>query len=322
MSEHKFFVPSTIPDPVTGKLPTVYRVLSITRIPAPKFRNQINEALLFHEKASIRVTWVTARTDVRLRAGSLVSIRWMDQPISYKGAIRINHLVLLERAEPNLNPFDTIPSRWVKDRTLIDRGHRLWEAMSEPFQHLFNAVLWDAERCHHFMTGPSSISGPHNDWNGNLRQTIETAEQVIGLSGEDAQTRSVRLAAALLHDIGKADEYRYDHTLRTFTRSDRGALVGHRQTMLKWIASARENNRILLPEAHYLALLHALTSPKGSGWIGSRALASLESSISTSDLYSASDQPHSAGPIRAVSHVPKEHPHLILDSEFSHGSVD
>jgi 3'-5' exoribonuclease len=329
MSEHKFPVPPATPDPVPSQLPTVFRVLSITRVPAPNSRNQVNEAVLFHEKASLRATWMTAHIDCRLRAGSLVSIRWMGKPTSCNGAILINRLVLLERAEPSLNLFDTIPSAWVKDRKLVERGRSLWGAMSRPFQHLYNAMLWDAGRCHRFMTGPSSINGHHNEWNGNLRHTVETAEQALGLSGENAQVyRPILLAAALLHDIGKADEYRYDRSRRAFTLSDRGALVGHRHTVLEWIAAARESNRILLPEAHYLSLLHALTSAKGAEWLGIREPASLEASIlSMADRHSGHMDlvsrmaPRKAGFGRYHKHL-KNRPYVVLDSGFSSGSVD
>jgi 3'-5' exoribonuclease len=329
MSEHKLPVPLTAHDPVPAQLPAVFRVLSITRVPAPNCRNQINEATLFHEKASIRVTWMTTHIDSRLCVGSLVSIRWMGRPTSCNGAIRINRLVLLERAEPGLNPFDTIPPGWVKDRKLVDRGRRLWESISRPLQHLYNAVLWDAGRCHRFMAGPSPINGHHNEWNGNLRHTIETAEQALGLSGENAQVyRPVLLAAALLHDIGKADEYRYDRSRRTFTLSDRGALVGHRHTVLEWIAAAREGNRVRLPEAHYLALLHALTSAKGAEWLGIREPASLEASIlSMADRHSGHMDlvsrmaPRKAGFGRYHRHL-KNRPYVVLDSGFSDGGVD
>lgn len=329
MPEHEFPVPPTTSDPVPCQPPKVFRVLSIIRMPAPNSRDQINEAAIFHENASIRVTWMTTHIDSRLRVGSLVSIDWMGKPTSSNGAIRIKQLVLIERAEPNLNLFDTIPPSWVRDRELVDRARKLWEEMSWPFQHLFNTVLRDAGRCHRFMTGPSTINGHHNDWNGNLRHTIETAEQALQLSSENPQViRPVLLAAALLHNIGKADEYRYDLGHGAFTLTDRGSLVGYRLTVLEWIAAARESSQILLTEVHYLALLHAITSAKGAEWPSIREPVSLEASIlSMADHYSGhtdlvSRMASRNGKFLRCHHHPRNRTYMTLDSGFSHGSVD
>lgn len=252
----------------------------------------------------------------------------MGKPTSWKGAIRINRFVLLERSEASINLFDTVPPTWVGDRKLVGRGRRLWDTMPAPFQHLYNAVLWDAGRCHRFMTGPSTIHGHHHDWNGNLRRTIETAEKALQLSSENPQVcRPVLLAAALLHHTGKADEYRYDRGRGAFTLSDRGTFVGHRHTVLEWIAAARASNRILLPEAHYLALLHALTYARGAARLGIREPASLEASIlSMADHYSGHTDLVATPPRErafARRHQDRRNPpSAVLDWEWSRGSVD
>lgn len=62
--------------------------------------------------------------------------------------------------------------------------------------------------------------------------------------------------------------------------SARGALLGHKLTVLEWIVEARAKCRVVLQEAHYLALLHALTAVKGApDWMGLREPVSLEASI-------------------------------------------
>jgi 3'-5' exoribonuclease len=41
--------------------------------------------------------------------------------------------------------------------------------------------------------------------------------------------------------------------------------------VLEWIAAARAQHRVIVPEAHYLALLHAITAAKGApDWLGLR----------------------------------------------------
>ena len=280
MHEVKLSLPSPAHDPVPQLLPPVLRVNSLTRLPASDGRSVRNEAVLFHAKAGLRVVWVTAQADIRLRAGHLVSIRWLGKPVSVDGAIRINRLVLMERSIPTLDLFETIPPNWVQASDLLKRASAIWQQLAYPFQQLFNAVFWDSARLHRYLAGPSSLNGHHNGFNGNFRHAVETAEQCLNLAqGNPNISRSVLLTAALLHDAGKADEYKLNPNRRNFIMSDRGALVGHRHTILEWIAVAKAHDRVPLPESHYLALLHALTAAKGATWLGIREPVSLEATI-------------------------------------------
>jgi len=280
MHEIKLPLSSPTPDPVPHLLPPVFRIATLARLPAADGRSVRNEAVLFHAKASLRVVWVTAHVDIRLQAGHLVSIRWLSKPVSVDGAIRINRLVLLERSMPSLDLFETIPANWVKEDALLTRASAIWQQLAPLFQRLFNAVFWDSARFHRYLVGPSSLNGHHNGFNGNFRHSVETAEQCLTLAGGNPNiSRSVLLTAALLHDAGKADEYKLHANRRSFTMSDRGVLVGHRHTILEWIAVAKARDRVILPESHYLALLHALTAAKGAEWLGIREPVSLEATI-------------------------------------------
>ena len=122
MHEVKLSLPSPAHDPVPQLLPPVLRITNLTRLPAADGRSVRNEAVLFHARAGLRVVWVTAQADIRLRAGHLVSIRWLGKPVSVDGAIRINRLVLLERSIPTLDLFETIPPNWVKASDLLKRA--------------------------------------------------------------------------------------------------------------------------------------------------------------------------------------------------------
>lgn len=273
-------MPSPEADSLPQRLPPVLRILSLTRLPTPDGRGVTNQAVLFHKRAGLRVTWLARQVDTRLQVGRLVSIRWLGKPTSARGAVRISRLALLERAEPDLNPFETVPSAWVRDHELLERAARLWLGLSRPFQHLVNAIFWDSGRFHRFLVGPSSLNGHHNGCNGNFRHAVETAEQCLALAGSIPNvSRSVLVAAALLHDAGKADEYRLSPNRQGFVLSDRGVLVGHRHTILEWIAAACSRERVIVPNGHYLALLHALTAAKGAEWLGVREPVSLEANI-------------------------------------------
>ena len=57
-------------------------------------------------------------------------------------------------------------------------------------------------------------------------------------------------------------------------------MIGHRETLQQWIAASMATHRVILPEAHYLGLIHALTAAKGApAWLGLREPRSIEATI-------------------------------------------
>lgn len=271
---------STSSDPVPDKLPPIFRVQSIERHP-DVHGDILNRAVLFHEQASLSVEWLTRHADIRLTRGSLVSIRWLGRPASCDGHVRISRLVLLERPEAETNLFDLVPHGWVADRELVARASALWEGLPRGFRHLFNAMFWDGRRFQRYLMGPSSLGHHHSGLNGNLRHCVEVAERALRMAeGQELANRAILAIGGLVHDAGKADEYRFDHVRRCFSMSDRGALIGHRETLQQWIAAAMAGHRVILPEAHYLGLIHALTAAKGApAWLGLREPRSIEATI-------------------------------------------
>lgn len=273
-------LPSPMTDPVPDKLPLIFRVQTIERHPGMR-GDILHRATLFHERASLSVEWMTRHADIRLVRGSLVSIRWLGRPVSSDGHVRISRLVLLERPEPAMNLFDLVPHGWVTDRALVARGSALWEDLPRGFRHLFNAMFWEGRRFQRYLMGPSSLEHHHNRLNGNFRHCVEVAECALRMAeGQELSNRSILVFGGLIHDAGKADEYRFDHARSCFAMSDRGALIGHRETLQHWIAASMASYRVILPEAHYLGLIHALTAAKGAPvWLGLREPRSIEATI-------------------------------------------
>lgn len=309
MNEHTLPVPDAAMDLVVDRLPPVFRIQSIERHPFDE-HNVRSRAVLYHDKATLTVEWLSRHVDVRLTVGALVSIRWCDRPVCLVGAVRIARLTLLEKPEPAVNLFETIPHGWLRDRDLARRGAMLWERLPRGFRHLFDAIFWQGGRFHRFVAGPSSLKGHHRAPNGNLRHSVEVAEHAVALAAVDTVAcAEVLILAGLLHDAGKADEYRL--VRQRFELSDRGRLVGHRHTVIEWIAAARACHRVIVPEADYLALVHALTCAKGAPeWLGLREPQSLDAAI-----LSAADRLSAQGELIG-RHAPAKtgfgryHPHL------------
>ena len=110
--------------------------------------------------------------------------------------------------------------------------------LAPPFIELFTEIfreegLWSA-----FASGPSSVRGHHSKVDGNLLHCLEVAEICICLGElyDDVVDQDVLLSAALLHDIGKADEY--ENQLFGFRMSPVGKMIGHKMSGFAVVYSA------------------------------------------------------------------------------------
>ena len=260
------------------QLPGIFRIETINSAPTNNGYKTEYRAELYNEKISLSVSFCCSHPDIRLKANKLVSIRWKLPLISIDGVIQISRLVLLEHAIKGFNLFETIPPTWVKDRDLVRRAQIIMDSLPDDMQHLITAVLWDGIRFHHFCDRPASMNNHHACQNGNLRHTVEVAEAVMVLAEKYEQANlGISLAAAILHDVGKAAEY--SHWSYGWAMTDRGKLVGHRHTVIEWIAQAMVTNRIMMPEKHYLSLLHALTAAPNAERLGIRNPSTPEATI-------------------------------------------
>lgn len=257
-------------------MPKIFRLTTIHQEIIDPRRTRCT-ATLYHDRASINVSWTVSKPDLRLKSGDLVSPRWPGITTCEGGAIKIGRLVLMERPEPWENMFHTVPHGWVKDRELLKQAAGLVEALPRPYRFLLNAIFWDGQRFRRFCTMPSSLNGHHSADNGNLRHAVDVAQSIRQLcQGREMANESLGILAGLLHDAGKADEYKISQS-GDWKLTDRGKLLGHKITVIEWIAQARAKCNLLMPEEHYMALLHCLNcSPSAPEWLGIRKPAMLE----------------------------------------------
>ena len=280
MADRNKSFPGVCRDGANECLPTIFRLVSIARLPGPNGRGVTNEATLFHEHASLKVVWTSPQVDCRLKRGCYVALRGLDSKTLNNHRQQIKRLDRLDKALPSVNPFESIPHSWVRDRSWVDRAASLWEQLSRPFQHLVTAVLWDGSRLERFLTGPAALHGYPPYPNGNLRHAVETAEQAMMLAkGMSDVCNSVLIAAAFLHDAGKADDFRLTPERAGYEFSERGRLVGYRHTILEWLAVARCKDGVIVRESQYLALVHALTATQGAEHLGIRGPQIIEAAI-------------------------------------------
>lgn len=271
-------------------LPWIYRIIHIEE------KRQSNPKMLvahlYHDKASISVAWVSHKTDEQLSAGKLVTPRWSSKVISHGGQVLINRLLPVERPSILMGMFATIPYEWMKERSVIHDANQLLSLLPDYFILLFNAIFSDHNRFYRFISGPSSLNGHHNWQHGNFIHTIEVAREALKLcAGRPMVNVSVLIIAALLHDAAKADEYDFNCEKGLFEMSDRGTLIGHKLTIIEWIAAAIAKYQIEIPNNEYLGLIHALSAIKGApNWMGVREPKSPECNLlSMADRLSGQD---------------------------------
>ena len=252
------FPGDTTSNRVIELMPSTLRIQSIDRAPNPG-GGIVNRATLYHRRATIRVDWITQHVDTRLHRYGLATIQHAQTVRSTNGVIRIDRLLPADRPLAHVNLFEMVLPEWIKDRNLVRRAAALWAELPRPLAHLVNATLWDGRRFERFVTGPASLHGQHRGRNGNFRHSVEVAEMTRDLGRKSLGANiPLLIAAGLLHDAGKADTYRYDRYGHGFRLSDRGARIGHRPTLIEWLALARECGRVILPDDLYLALLQMI----------------------------------------------------------------
>ncbi|OIR16828.1 hypothetical protein GALL_26480 [mine drainage metagenome] len=70
----------------------------------------------------IAVEYTRTTPDIRLRVDSLVAVLGKFPLLRNGEAIRVSRLRLLEIPLKIINPFETVPHHWVRDRQLVERA--------------------------------------------------------------------------------------------------------------------------------------------------------------------------------------------------------
>ena len=180
------------------------------------------------------------------------------------------------------NPFDYaqafLPSALTRagGNTCI-RSASLCEFLSEVFRFLnpedralYLEIMVQGNRFTKFLNYAASTRSHHNCEHGLLVHTAETVANVLlnamATKPEERNSKkppfdlSLTLLAALLHDAAKVDEY-YRLAPDVYSSNLNCELLGHEQTMLKWIAVACAVSGCY-PAERELKLQHAICAVK------------------------------------------------------------
>lgn len=164
-------------------------------------------------------------------------VRLSGQAQAYKGVVqlKINTLTAVDAAGLDMAQF--VPTAAGDPETMAADLVKIAGSVRDPhLNRLLAAFFKDKQFMAGFMKAPAAKNMHHAYIGGLLEHTLAVArlaEQVCALY--PALDRSLLLAGALLHDIGKVREFSFD--VYPFNYSDDGRLVGHMVLAIEMIAA-------------------------------------------------------------------------------------
>jgi len=185
----------------------------------------------------------------------------------YKGALQ----VVIKKMEPfspeKIDPSDFLPqtSRNIEDmfKRLVKRADSI---TTDYLKALIDAFFNDKEFVNKFKTAPAAKKMHHAYIGGLLEHTVSMASLADKIAGHYAGVnRDLLLSGAILHDIGKIDEFEYQFKI---DYSDKGRLLNHIVIGIKMVdekLSGIDN----FPEDQMLLLKHMIVSHHGTREFGS-----------------------------------------------------
>lgn len=185
----------------------------------------------------------------------------------YKGTLQ----VVIKKMEPfspdRIDPSDFLPRTSRDIEGMFERLVRRTNSITTDYlKALIDAFFKDKEFVNKFKTAPAGKKMHHAYIGGLLEHTlsmVSLADKIAGhYSGID---RDLLLSGAILHDIGKIDEFEYQFKI---DYSDKGRLLNHIIIGIKMVdekLSGIDN----FPEDQMLLLKHLIVSHHGTREFGS-----------------------------------------------------
>lgn len=144
----------------------------------------------------------------------------------FQGNLQIIAKKLVHAAEDDYNPDDYVKQAEIDITKLVRRLKQLVETIKTPsLRNLADCLLIDNEFMTRFCDAPAGVKNHHAYKGGLLEHTLsvmELADKTAALY--PILNRDLLLTGALVHDISKIDEIRFDVEI---TYSDEGQLLGH-----------------------------------------------------------------------------------------------
>ncbi len=205
------------------------------------------------------VMWEPPRGGEEVGQDDIVFIR--GQVTDYHGPqVVVNDMRRLDPTRVNRAFFQPVTKRDLKE--MVDELNTIIneEIKNKDLQALLKAFFSDAEFSRRFFHAPAARTVHHNVVGGLLEHTLEVTalcRSLLELYPEKLNL-DLLLTGAILHDMGKVEEYKQESISFDFT--DRGKLVGHisigKEMLDKKLAELQEFSPALKLELEHMLLTH------------------------------------------------------------------
>lgn len=195
---------------------------------------------------------------------SVVSVRGRTE--LYRDELQLQIFEISPAPMSQVNRSDFLPVSPIGIENLVQKLHDLASSIKRgALKRLMRQLLGDSQLMDRFKIAPAAKSMHHAYLGGLLEHSVAVAELVSNLSAfyQDLN-RDLLVAGALLHDIGKIDEYVYDLSI---DYSIPGRLLGH---MVLGVKILEEKIRSLrsFPTEDALLIEHLILSHHGDTEFG------------------------------------------------------
>ncbi len=198
-------------------------------------------------------------------SGDFVSVR--GKVSEYKGTLQLVVKAMDVCVPEAVDPSDFLPATSRDMDGMFQRLVKITESLSTPYlKKLFDAFWKDKEFVHKFKTAPAAKKMHHAYIGGLLEHTLSMtslADKVAGHYG--GIDRDLLISGAILHDIGKIDEFEYQFKI---DYSDEGRLLNHIVIGIKMVDEKLSGIEDF-PEDQIFLLKHMIVSHHGAREFGS-----------------------------------------------------
>lgn len=213
--------------------------------------------------------------------GAVVSVSAQAQAYRNILQLRIDSLNRVPEGEFDLSRF--VPSTPGDVRAMAKELTRLAGSVENPFlRELLLSLFGENRLMQVFKKAPAAKVMHHAYVGGLLEHTLAVARLADSISAlYPGLDRSLLIAGALLHDLGKLREFNFDSF--PFEYSDRGRLVGHMVLGIEMIQE-KINNISGFPEDLADRLKHLILSHHGRHEFGSPSLPMMQEAFALNFL--------------------------------------
>lgn len=184
--------------------------------------------------------------------------------VSYKDSLQVSVTDL--NPDPNPDMSDFLSSSRRAEAEMVKELEQQIKSLQEPWRTLTSHLLLNEDFLPKFASSPAARTMHHAFIGGLLEHTLSMATMADYMSEHYSYVnRSLLIAGALLHDMGKVHEYSMEGE---FAFSDDGRLVGHIIRAITMVETAAAELSILTPE-QTREIVHLIASHHGSLEFGS-----------------------------------------------------